>query len=89
MHDWITIFFLTLSASLGIVIGASIASVEHIRQRWLEKELRHSITSFGGGLLIAAIALVLIPEGIRNLNYFLVASFFGMGGLYLWELIDI
>jgi len=30
---------------------------------WLEQELRHSIIAFGGGILVAAIAFVLVPEG--------------------------
>lgn len=30
---------------------------------WLEQELRHSIIAFGGGILLAAVAFVLVPEG--------------------------
>ena len=41
------------------------ARIERIRPEWLENELRHSIIAFGGGVLISAVALVLVPEGGR------------------------
>lgn len=36
---------------------------QRIRPLWLEQELRHTVIAFGGGVLIAAIAFVLVPEG--------------------------
>jgi ZIP family zinc transporter len=41
--------------------------VERIRPRWLENEFRHFVIAFGGGVLLAAVALVLVPEGMRHL----------------------
>lgn len=41
------------------------AMIERIRPGWLENELRHSVIAFGGGVLISAVALVLVPEGTR------------------------
>ena len=35
--------------------------------RWLEEELRHFVIAFGGGVLVGAVALVLVPEGIERL----------------------
>jgi ZIP family zinc transporter len=60
------ILFTTL-AGAAIPIGGAIASVEHIRPRWLEQELRHSVIAFGGGVLLSAVALVLVPEGVKGL----------------------
>ncbi len=62
-------------------VGAAIARVERIRPRWLENELRHSVIAFGGGALLAAIALVLVPEGTRNLHPIVVVICFSLGGL--------
>jgi zinc transporter, ZIP family len=81
MSEWVTIFILTMAAGLAIVVGALIASVEHISNRWLENELRHSVIAFGGGILISAVALVLVHEGMKNLTPFFVALFFGLGGV--------
>lgn len=81
MSDWIGLFFLTLIAGLAMVIGAFIASVEHISNRWLESEVKHTVIAFGGGTLLAAVALVLVPEGMLNLRPAFVSLCFGLGGL--------
>jgi ZIP family zinc transporter len=44
-------------------VGGLLARVERIRPLWLEQELRHTVIAFGGGILLAAIAFVLVPEG--------------------------
>jgi zinc transporter, ZIP family len=55
----------TTFAGACILIGGLAARIERIRPKWLEHELRHSIIAFGGGVLIAAVALVLVPEGAQ------------------------
>jgi zinc transporter, ZIP family len=55
----------TTFAGACILAGGLTARVERIRPRWLENELRHSVIAFGGGVLLSAVALVLVPEGIR------------------------
>ncbi len=62
-------------------IGASVAAIENIRPRWLEKEVRHSVIAFGGGALLAAVALVLVPEGIKELSLMTTAICFAAGGI--------
>jgi len=81
MNDLLPIILLTLIAGLAIPIGASIASVEQIRPRWLENEVRHSVIAFGGGALLAAVSLVLVPEGMSHLSTFLIIICFFGGGL--------
>lgn len=63
MQEITTIILFTLGASACIPLGGLLASVEKIRPNWLENELRHFIIAFGGGVLLAAVALVLVPEG--------------------------
>lgn len=58
------LLFTTLAGAC-ILVGGLAARIERVRPRWLEDELRHSIIAFGGGVLISAVALVLIPEGNR------------------------
>lgn len=74
-------------AGLTIPIGAYLATIERIRPRWLQDEFRHSVLAFGGGALFAAVALVLVPEGIRNLDWFAICLSFAGGGIVFF-LID-
>ncbi|MGC9324674.1 MAG: ZIP family metal transporter [Desulfomonilia bacterium] len=85
MKDIVLVLSLSVLAGITIPVGGILARVEHIRPRWLEEEFRHSVIAFGGGALLAALSLVLIPEGIRNLSLILVISAFLGGGLFfLW-----
>lgn len=58
------LLFTTLAGAC-ILVGALAARIERIHREWLESEVRHSIIAFGGGVLISAVALVLVPEGNR------------------------
>jgi len=64
----LTVIVSTLLAGLAMPLGAVIACFEKVGSEWLEQEFRHSVMAFGGGALLSAIALVLVPEGIANLN---------------------
>ena len=65
-------------------LGAFIARIEHLHPAWLETELRHSVIAFGGGVLFAAIALVLVPEGMAKLSTAASLATFGAGGLFFF-----
>lgn len=68
-------------AGVTIPLGGLVASREHIQPRWLEEEFRHSVIAFGGGVLFAAIALVLVPEGMATLAPVPAIAAFGAGGV--------
>jgi len=78
---------LTLSLSLAVLagitipLGAHTAKIENVRPTWLEDEIRHSVIAFGGGILLAAVSLVLVPEGIKELSLFWVVVVFSLGGI--------
>lgn len=57
---------LAAAAGLTIPLGAVGALEDRLHPDWLSDEARHSILAFGGGTLIAAIALVLVPEGLER-----------------------
>ena len=69
-------------------IGASIAGFERFRPHWLKTEVRHSVIAFGGGALLAAVALVLVPEGMHNLDPVMIVVCFTGGGV-TFMLLDI
>lgn len=81
MSEPLQIILLTLLAGLAMPAGASLAAVERIRPRWLERELRHSVIAFGGGALLSAVALVLVPEGTHNLGTAAIVVCFAAGGI--------
>jgi ZIP family zinc transporter len=73
---------LTTGTGACILVGGLLARIEHIRPEWLETEFRHSVIAFGGGVLVAAVALVLVPEGTRLLpSPWLAVALFFAGGL--------
>lgn len=86
MYLFLEVVVATLLAGLMMPLGASVACFENIKSNWLEDEIRHSVMAFGGGALISAVALVLVPEGIENLKPWVAASCFIGGGLAFMSL---
>jgi ZIP family zinc transporter len=72
---------LSYLAGATIPAGGGLAAIEHIRPLWLEEELRHTIIAFGGGALMAAVALVLVPQGTKTLSGPLSFLTFLAGGI--------
>jgi ZIP family zinc transporter len=68
MHELLAILLYTIAAGACIPLGGSLASFEHIRSRWLEQELRHFLIALGGGILLGAVAVVLVPEGVASMG---------------------
>lgn len=81
MNELTQLILLTLGAGLAMPVGALIASAERIRSDWLETEFRHTVIAFGGGALLSAVALVLVPDGSEGLSPGWVALFFAFGGV--------
>ncbi|NQY89031.1 MAG: divalent cation transporter [Colwellia sp.] len=71
----------TLLAGLAMPLGAAIAYFENISNEWIEAEFSHGVMAFGGGALLSAVALVLVPEGIANLKPLTACIWFSIGGL--------
>ncbi|WP_417445620.1 ZIP family metal transporter [Kangiella sp.] len=82
MNEALTIVILTGLAGACIPVGGFVARFEKLRPNWLEKEFRHFLIAFGGGILIGAVAVVLVPEGKSHLGIPLLAiPIFLSGGL--------
>ena len=76
-----TAILLAALAGAAIPLGGLAARIESIRPDWLKQELRHSIIAFGGGALVSAIALVLVPEGSSRVPLWAAPVAFGAGGV--------
>ena len=81
MDDWLLVVLLTWMAGLAMPVGGLFACWEKIQPAWLEDEFRHTVIAFGGGALLSAVALVLIPEGSEVLTVGPVSVLFLLGGL--------
>lgn len=81
MAEWLQIVLLTLMAGMAMPAGAILGRLESLLPGWLEDELRHWVIAFGGGALLSAVALVLVPDGAVDLSIPWVAVCFGGGGL--------
>lgn len=80
MSVLLTVIGSTFLAGLAMPLGAALAYFEKIGNDWLEQELRHSVMAFGGGALLSAVALVLVPEGIESLDILPACIWFIVGG---------
>ena len=87
MSEILLILLLTTLAGVAIPLGGLIASFEHIRPLWLENELRHFRIAFGGGILLGAVAVVLVPEGVESMDGSMLAIPIVLaGGLFFFAL---
>jgi len=73
MSEILTLIFLTAAAGACIPIGGAISSVEDFRPNWLEKEFRHFVIAFGGGILLGAVSVVLVPQGLVSMENSMLA----------------
>ena len=75
-------------AGACIPVGASLARIGRIRRQWLDRAFRHFAIAFGGGLLVGAVALVLVPEGSERLAEPLAAVAVLLAGGTAFMLLD-
>lgn len=68
MSPLFSIVSLTAAAGACIPVGGVLATFENIRPHWLRREFRHFLIAFGGGILLGAVALVLVPEGLKSMD---------------------
>uniref|UniRef100_UPI00404956DC ZIP family metal transporter n=1 Tax=Flavobacterium sp. TaxID=239 RepID=UPI00404956DC len=57
---------------------------EYVKSGLLKAEIIHIAIAFGGGILMAAVALVLIPEGMKALSLILMSLCFLLGSVIFY-----
>ncbi len=67
-------------------VGAMLARFDLMHPAFLEEKSRQFIVAFGGGALISAVALVLVPEGASKLSPLAAAICFASGGAFFYLL---
>ncbi len=83
-----TLILLSLAAGATIPLGGLIGAASKVYPKWLNQEWKHGIMAFGGGALISAVALVLVPDGIQYVSVFWAIVAFIAGGV-VFLLIDV
>ncbi|KAA1173785.1 divalent cation transporter [Marinobacter salinexigens] len=68
LTDILSITLLTLMAGACIPLGGLLASLERLSPGWLEQEFRHFVIALGGGILLGAVAVVLVPQGKESMG---------------------
>lgn len=68
-------------AGITAFIGGALARVEGSAETEGKRELIHGVVAFGGGILVAAVAFALAPEGISTLSPVVLTATFCAGGL--------
>jgi len=85
MSPLLTAILLAGLAGLSMPLGGLLARWEHISDARLRDGVLHAITAFGGGALLSAVALVLVPHGAEALSPLLALSLLAAGGLvFAW-----
>jgi len=76
-------------AGVTVFIGGILAHYfnHHIKESPVKYEITHTLMSFGSGIILSAVALVLIPKGMEELELFPMATSFLVGAI-LFMLID-
>lgn len=63
------ILILTIGSGSCIFFGGLLATFERVQPAWLENEFRHFLIALGGGILLGSSAIVLIPEGLKQMQH--------------------
>jgi len=77
---WEAALFAFLAGSSALA-GALLGCVNRIKPDWIGLESRHGIMAFGGGALLAAVCLVLVPYSMEHQHEWYAISGFFCGGL--------
>lgn len=67
-------------AGLAAFVGGALARIEGTPDTQVKRELVHAVVAFGGGILVAAVALALIPEAMNVLSPIPLTAAFIFGG---------
>ena len=76
-------------AGVTVFIGGLLANVfdHHVKDSPIKNQVVHTLMSFGAGIILSALALVLIPQGMEVLSVWSVVGSFSLGSI-LFMLID-
>jgi len=87
MEHLATVGLYAFASGITILIGGVLSRLDHFPESENKEIILHGIIAFGGGVLFAAVAFVLVPRGIELLSIPYIAVFF-LSGAYVFFLLD-
>ena len=76
------VLLLSGGAGLAALVGAFLGWFDNLKGDWLTCSSKNGIMAFGGGALLAAVALVLVPKGMVGVPLYLSAGTFLIGAIF-------
>lgn len=86
MNHLAVILLFSWLAGAAAFVGGVLAKMEGSPETEGKRELIHAIVAFGGGILVAAVAFSLAPEGMETLSPPVLAGTFSLGGIVFCSL---
>ncbi len=89
MHDIFKIVLYSSLSGITVFLGGLISKAfeKHFKQGIIKEEIIHTSIAFGGGIIVAAIAFVLVPQGMSSMSVIPMSVLF-FGGAVLFFFID-
>jgi zinc transporter, ZIP family len=87
MEHLATVGIYAFASGITILIGGVLSRLDHFPDSENKKIILHAIIAFGGGVLLAAVAFVLVPRGIESLSIPYVAMYF-LSGACVFFILD-
>ena len=77
------IIFFAGFAGITVFIGGVLGKTfnHHVSESPVKQEITHSLMAFGGGIILSAVALVLIPKGMEEVNLIPLCVSFLLGAI--------
>ncbi|NVK24958.1 MAG: divalent cation transporter [Gammaproteobacteria bacterium] len=86
MTEYLYVTLLSLIAGAAMPAGALLARLDLLHPSFLTPHARKFVVAFGGGALISAVALVLVPDGASKLAMTPAVLCFAGGGVFFYFL---
>ncbi|MCF7877792.1 MAG: divalent cation transporter [Candidatus Omnitrophica bacterium] len=81
MGDLADIILYSFLSGVTVFFGGLFRKIENFPEGKKKEEFLHSIVAFGGGILVSAVALVLVPKGIKELTLIPIIIIFIAGAI--------
>lgn len=80
----INLFLFSGFAGITVFIGGLLANYfnHHVKESPVKYEITHTLMSFGSGIMLSAVALVLIPKGMEELELLPIVFSFLVGAIF-------
>jgi ZIP family zinc transporter len=81
MSDLADIILYSFLSGVTVFLGGLLRKIENFSESKKKEEFLHGIVAFGGGILVSAVALVLVPKGIKELSLLAIIIIFLSGAV--------